>query len=465
MSKFNLNDINTIARLWDLDTSNTIVIDPDCLFISQAKIPNYEVTSSKELNKITLTENHTLIVSTDAKEIYPTGQIPVICFNKTKDKNKNDQSFYIITNKDHSIRWMIPTEVIHPFFLNFYNSPTLLSKVYKIVFEIIYLTKLQRLFFDRVTVICGNTLKKYVPESLSYDSITLFTGTAGENRKIILCLIQNKKPVHFVKIAVNQSSGKNVQNEKNILKSLSLREFKTFEHPEISDSIQANTIIISNIKPDKIIKESSYGVKHTRVISELAKSYSRKQLIGNLTIYKEIITYIETLKKAEFSDNGLDNKTVMRSVSRIEDIIASIKPDLHLTTSISHGDFTPWNMFVGLEKLHIYDWELAREDVPILFDYFHFVYQSNILSGNNNIDTITQTLLETSKCHEMADLVASLNINYDLVHALYLCHTVSYYLSLYTKQIPLHQQAHWLLATWDLALGRVNIPAEGQYDT
>lgn len=412
MKKLSFDDIDLISKLWDLDSNESLVKNPKGFSVGKSKNPN---------------------------------------------KNNKVQSFYTIKNKDHSIRWMIPTVATAPYFLNFYNSPTFLSKIYKIIFKLIYLAKLQKLFFGTVTLTCDKSLERYVPKSLLYDSLTVFTGTPGENRKVILGLIKNKLPVHYIKVGTTKSSGSNLQNELNTLKLLALEDFKTFVHPLITDSVQNDSIIVSDIKPKVVIRNSAFSKSHAKFIYELGETYSRAQKICKLLIFDEITAYISSLKKGIFCNNGLDTNIVLNAISKIENLISSLNKDALVTTAVSHGDFTPWNMFVGEEKLHVYDWELAREGVPLLFDYFHFIYQSNILSGDNNIETITQVLDETSQFPEMVALIKEFNINYNLVHSLYLCHTVAYYLTLYTKQTPLHQQAHWLVTTWDIALGRTSI--------
>lgn len=457
MKKLNLNDIDLISRLWGLDNSEPLVIDPDGFFIENSKKIDSGVFEVKDLENPWVIDRYTLIVSTGGEKYLSECPLPKIQFKKVFNKNNKDQSFYIIKNKDHSIRWMIPVVMATPNFLNFYNSPTFLSKIYKIIFKLIYLVKLQSLLFDTVTVSCQSSLERYVPRSLSYDSISVFTGTSGENRKIILGLIENNRPVHYVKIGISRSSCINIENESKILKRLALKEFNSFEHPLITDSVQDNSIIVSNIRPEVVVSNSSFSKRHAKFIYEIGKKYSNLQTIGSLVILDEIITYINSLKDGGFCDNGLDSNLVYRSVSRIDEIISNLKTDELVNTSISHGDFTPWNMFLGEEKLHVYDWELSREGIPILFDYFHFIYQSNILSGDNSIDTITHLLDETSQYPEMVALLKEFKINFKVVHALYLCHTIAYYLNLYTKQEPLHQQAHWLVTTWDMALSRINV--------
>ena len=48
---------------------------------------------------------------------------------------------------------------------------------------------------------------------------------------------------------------------------------------------------------------------------------------------------------------------------------------------ISHGDFAPWNLRVYGEHLRVFDWESAKWDAPIHWDWFHFETQVQATLG------------------------------------------------------------------------------------
>ena len=54
---------------------------------------------------------------------------------------------------------------------------------------------------------------------------------------------------------------------------------------------------------------------------------------------------------------------------KIENILESLnteKRDFFLWTN----DFTPWNMFVENNHLYLFDWELAKKNIILLYDFF-----------------------------------------------------------------------------------------------
>ena len=218
MSKFTVQDIDIIAKIWNLDNTKTTIIDPKKYILAQSKIPN-SMDCQDGYDGIQIT-NSTLLVIACNEEVHVSCHVPQILFNKIKDKDSNDESFYIIKNRDHSIRWLAPISLTSPHFLTFYNSPTFKSNIYKKLFKAIYAARLQRFFFDAVTIRCNNDLKSYIPDAILYDSFTLFTGTVGENRKAIIALNYQGRSAYFIKIALTHSSAINLENEKYLIRFL-----------------------------------------------------------------------------------------------------------------------------------------------------------------------------------------------------------------------------------------------------
>ena len=106
-------------------------------------------------------------------------------------------------------------------------------------------------------------------------------------------------------------------------------------------------------------------------------------------------------------------------------------------------------MFVGKNKLHVFDWELARQE-PLAFDLFHFVLQSNCLIHRAEAAAVKQEvdhILQHSfwQAHRPCDPLQYWRY--------YLLRHLSYYLPRYLKQQVLHQQVDWQIELWrDLLL-------------
>lgn len=88
-----------------------------------------------------------------------------------------------------------------------------------------------------------------------------------------------------------------------------------------------------------------------------------------------------------------------------------------------HGDFAPWNILIA-DKPFIFDWELSKYSVP-LYDYFHFIVQTELLLKNSSAEKIFN-LLKKSDLKQLKiylfesikyyELISNKKDNSDLAH-------------------------------------------------
>jgi len=107
----------------------------------------------------------------------------------------------------------------------------------------------------------------------------------------------------------------------------------------------------------------------------------------------------------------------------------------------------------------VYDWELATT-LPLLYDAFHFIFQTSILVKRHSFPTIKKQIEKLQQQQIVQELINQYNISFEDAYRFYLSHTVSYYLNRYIRQPHLHEQVHWLIATWHEALNELVIRKE-----
>ena len=123
-----------------------------------------------------------------------------------------------------------------------------------------------------------------------------------------------------------------------------------------------------------------------------------------------------------------------------------------LSVAISHGDFTPWNMYATRENLHLFDWELSKNEMPLLFDLFHFVFQSEIMIRRSNYQKIKKALQKIIRLESCQNIINNHSVNLDDAYAFYLVYNITYYLDKYIIQKELHEQVFWLFNVWEHAV-------------
>ena len=360
--------------------------------------------------------------------------------------------FYFM-NRDGSARWIYPASLRYPSFLNFYNQSSTRGKLLKLLIKIIFYANL----FLRVLVrkhssevADGSILAEILSRGDDFN-YSIFMGTVGENRKVIVEVNENKNTISFIKVGVSASAVGLVDNECYILRQLSERGSVSFEFPKVLSHARG-IVEISNINFDGSLQSPRLLPAHLAAVKELAEMGSSCSKYNELPASEDITKGIEKLENrlGNFeSNNGIELSAL---VGQLRTIVSLMDNDSIMYCGLCHGDFTPWNMYVKDNQLYIYDWEMCTEGVPVFFDIFHFVFQSEILLNQSDYSIIKENIVSFFKEDRTISMVRLFNIDINQSYMFYLLFIVTKYLNLYVVQDVPHQQIYWMVAVWKKAM-------------
>jgi len=363
-------------------------------------------------------------------------------------------SYSYITNPDQTIRWLYPSKLKIPTFLNFYNSSSLRAKIFTIAIKILFTLKLSKLIrSDEVylSVHEGSILQRILDKYPGYNH-SIFTGTVGKNRKIIVELNNGYKSLVFAKVAISNTSEDLIQNEFHVLSKLKRENLTSIYVPTVLAYSEKELLEISNIKP-KRCKQPSKLIDVQIVALTQINTINHKHIQWKDMQEKfEIESIIENLKVKAMANNGLDRRRISLYIENLSSLCKTIGDEVRFSCGLAHGDFTPWNMYINHEKLYIYDWELSKGAMPVLFDLFHYIFQSEVMINRSDYAHVKDeigrvlSLISTKKMIEKFN--ADINVNF----IFYLIYISSYYIDIYSEQKELHIQAFWLFEVWDDAV-------------
>ncbi len=362
------------------------------------------------------------------------------------------QPYFYINNPDGSMRWFFPKANKNPCFLNLYNGSGWKANLFVAASKLLTKVKgLSILAHGHFSVYYNRQggVKTNFP-TVAFDDFAVFTGTIGENRKAIIALSDKGSATQFIKIPLTKSSARLVKNE-----FLQLSKLGTFTyHSTIlpTAKFRDDQIMVSNISPKQKSKDQQWSSVHWQSLAELYRnSYQRKPLI-NTSFWKTIEAGIHFLNQPLSIINELSENKISLLKKYVKKIHEEIDPASLYSLGIGHGDFTPWNMYVGNGQLHIYDWEMSQPDFPLLFDAYHYFFQKGILINRENYSTIHKNLQTQFQQKDAQQILATYRLEETPYYQLYLLYIVSYYLPKYIVQPKLHDQVHWLISTWLEAL-------------
>lgn len=365
-------------------------------------------------------------------------------FKSENINHKKNDTFYFVPNPDSTIRWIYPKSLKKPSFLSFYSTSSTRAKILASIFRLSFYFRLNKkieleVFKDSIL---DRIIKQY--KDLNY---SIFTGTIGINRKAIIELNQNNSTKYFVKVALAEQSKNLINNEKEILNQLNKYQYQNLTIPKIIESDE-NYITIDNIAPKNQTQSSNLNEIHLNALDEIySKTVENKSIKDS--IYFEIIKEnLDELSNANLNKN-FDKNKIEILIKNMKIILESLNSEKEISFAYGHNDFTPWNMFVENNHLYLFDWELAKKNIVLLYDFFHFIFQSQILISKSDYKSIYEVIVTLIKNNSrLKNIVQKYNIDINENYKLYLLYTVSYYLDKYNNQEKLHDQVFWLIDVW-----------------
>ncbi|MCB0666333.1 MAG: phosphotransferase [Saprospiraceae bacterium] len=341
-----------------------------------------------------------------------------------------------IDNRDGSMRWIWPADAKNPLFLKFYSPTTTKARIFELMIKIVFRLQLQRWIFGRKSISVKNIHVGL--HRLSDTGWALFTGTPGPNRKAVM-YNQNG---FFEKISLGENARHIMENEAINLTTLS--DLKpAFEIPAVYHRTSTQ-LVLSDISSGKAFRTSQLTRQHTEALSCLSNFKTGQTTTSKLLAQAKIPELVEQFKSSQRLPYGLVTKMAALQKSLAE-------TNQPIRTSFAHGDFTPWNVMHKDDQLAIYDWELAAEGMPMGFDLFHYVIQSEIMLEQSSWQKISERLEKEVKpwFHQEHPHIAS---HFGEYLKLYLIKQISYYLNVYEKQAEWHPQIYWQINLWNQAL-------------
>ena len=134
----------------------------------------------------------------------------------------------------------------------------------------------------------------------------------------------------------------------------------------------------------------------------IAKELSRNEItilksLAELNIAPELLSSVDTDEFVFFSTSCVDgtNPNDIQLNEKIVDLAIKINQIGHkadaIQTSLSHGDFTPWNVMIDkYGEYHIIDWEMAKNRV-LGYDIFTYLtHVAALLTPNEPLDKVIE---------------------------------------------------------------------------
>jgi len=377
-------------------------------------------------------------------------RLVIIDFTKSiNSETHQTYEFDFINNREHTIRWMYEAKHQKPIFLNLYNASGWKGKLFTAIFKIGFALKLKKgLKSGSFSVLANQLFLEKINEDLNDAQYAIFTGTVGVNRKAVISYEEAGKATQFLKMPLTKKGQKLVAKEAFYLAGLQKYTFDKLVIP-VAKKIE-NSILVSNVKPNKSLANNRLRETHLLALAELYQQTTEPIFLKLTPVWQTIQEDLANIPKGELV-NDLCIEKVQTIHTQLNILAEQFEETDSLPMAIAHGDLTPWNSYLSHDKLHVYDWELAVR-LPLLYDAFHYIFQTSILVERLPFAAIQLKLAELEKDSIVQSILSDFKMEFQQVYHFYLLRNTSYYLNRYLQQADLHRQAHWLVNMWKTAL-------------
>ncbi len=352
---------------------------------------------------------------------------------------------YINQPKGH-MRWLYQGANLKSV-LSFYNASGRRGKLIAKAIRLCSQLGLQKL-------VTSGSIKIYSKKSIKLDNsianlctdYSIFMGTPGLQRSILVALIVKNEVTQFLKIPTNKASAQLIKHEKEAI--LSLRSISTplLKVPDFFLTKNRDTLLMENLQKNNSIRTDEFKTIHAQFIADNFTKNIKKTKLMNCEFWFKTKTSFELSRfyaNPQLSKLGQLGRKVIKLIDERIDIC----------THWAHGDFTPWNMVITDNKIALYDWELFKDQAPALFDLFHFHYQKGILMDYSSLDTIQMQLDSTFQITVLRHLILETELDIQLYNRLYLLSIISYFIEVFEQQ-EISSQNQWQINTWSGALNK-----------
>ncbi|HEY3520620.1 MAG TPA: phosphotransferase [Rhodanobacteraceae bacterium] len=211
----------------------------------------------------------------------------------------------------------------------------------------------------------------------SFTHCAFFSGTAGPHRKLVVQLMDHGGAIHgYAKVSRTPAVHSLLENEASVVREMHAADLRSASVPEVLLYQKRSRTAMLATEP---LGSSARCVRrltrmHLDFLGELAERTASRHAAG----------------ASMFPGGGS---------ARLEELASNLSPDwrgrlqrqldflrtreeLAAPAGLSHGDFTPGNVFSRGDRLCVIDWEYAGRDYPADYDLLHFLFSLANLEGS-----------------------------------------------------------------------------------
>jgi hypothetical protein len=223
-----------------------------------------------------------------------------------------------------------------------------------------------RLVLDRVG---DGSILEYLAEKLGQEvTVAISVGRARANLKPVLAVFSSTgQPLAFVKLGFPAAAMPHVQRETQSFEVLATRSFVRLGVPRLlfSDTWRGSPVLATSplTEPARRVNRARSRLPLS-AMAELANAFAKPA-----TALADVAGWQRLRNQAQAGPTSEAFATAVEELHRRHG-------DHVVRPTAWHGDWTPWNMSWGRDRITLWDWERFERDVPAGLDALHYAVAS-----------------------------------------------------------------------------------------
>lgn len=261
-------------------------------------------------------------------------------FVDSKEEDHKVVHFFAFPNLQNT-RYILNTNpVIYSKCINFYTPARIKPFFQRLVFKILLGFRFRK---KNISIIIPANLKKIEILLNSH----LYTGVLDGKRTFIQMIFKNNNEDSlYRKISTSNLVNKIIEKEfliaENIIDSLDQSKIKL----PLYKNFLKGRIFSFEMEPKKYSRPFQYSLDKLKLFDFLSEIQNKREYQNPLSQFKKDISFDPFL----------------------EDLIVRYKK-IAVLSSFSHGDLSPWNLYISKNQLYIFDFETYSQNKPVCYDF------------------------------------------------------------------------------------------------
>lgn len=343
--------------------------------------------------------------------------------------------YAVVGGRSNARWWLIPLESgsVAASGLALFQPLLVSARILKAAASVLSRLGLSRLWARNSVYIVGepNLARHFQStEPLTY---AYFTGTDSPHRKVAVQIMDDRGRLKgFAKLTQNPQVRTLLAHEAATLEYVRKLVLQTAYVPKVvfyGEQGDSTLLVTDTLKTPRTLSTTQFTDSHLAFVLELAQKTADP--------HRVCASELATDFRSRF--NLIRSQVDREWEKRLDDALKALEAltNLSVPTSLSHGDFTPWNTFLSNDRLYVFDWEYAENRRPLSNDIIHFILNETKIRSQT-----TSEKLEAA----MACLTQHwTDIQKEAVPALLLI----YLLTQTLRQIERLPSANQRISTWD----------------